>query len=228
MSMTPFVVGQWVRGHKFYGRTALIEEILHGHRNWLWLLGTRRIGKTSMLKQLEYLTRTTPELGFVPVYWDFQGSTTSKELHMGFSDSLLDAEEQLEEIGIDPQEIESDDLFRSISRLRRKLRSKKLKLLLLCDEVEELIKLHEKDPGLLGKLRRALQSHDDVRSVMASTIRLWALSEQRGDTSPFLHGFLPPLYIHNLSDEQARSLINPRQGQCRYGQSCRGSVGPAS
>jgi len=220
MSMTPFVVGQWVRGDKFYGRTALIEEVLRGHRNWLWLLGTRRIGKTSMLKQLEYLTQTTPELGFVPVYWDFQGSTTPEELHMGFSDSLLDAEERLEEIGIDPQEIESDDLFRSISRLRRKLRSKKLKLLLLCDEVEELIQLHQKNPALLGKLRRALQSHDDVRSVMASTIRLWKLSEQRGDTSPFLHGFLPPLYIHNLSDEHARSLINqanlPHESRPRF------------
>ena len=33
---------------------------------------------------------------------------------------------------------------------------------------------------LCAKLRRAMQSHDDLRSVMASTIRLWALSEQRG------------------------------------------------
>ena len=49
----PFVVGQWVRGEKFYGRHSLIEEILDGHRNWLWLLGTRRLDKTSLLKLVE-------------------------------------------------------------------------------------------------------------------------------------------------------------------------------
>ena len=51
----PFVVGQWVRGERFYGRRALIEEVLNGPRNSLWVLGTRRIGKTSLLKQLEHL-----------------------------------------------------------------------------------------------------------------------------------------------------------------------------
>ncbi|MCK5326565.1 MAG: winged helix-turn-helix domain-containing protein, partial [Woeseiaceae bacterium] len=29
----PYVVGQWVRGDRFYGRAAQIEEILEGHRN---------------------------------------------------------------------------------------------------------------------------------------------------------------------------------------------------
>ncbi len=43
----PYVVGQWVRGDKFYGRTRLIEEILEGPRNSIWVLGTRRIGKNS-------------------------------------------------------------------------------------------------------------------------------------------------------------------------------------
>jgi predicted AAA+ superfamily ATPase len=52
----PYVVGQWVRGEKFYGRVALIAEILHGPRNAIWLLGYRRIGKTSLLRQIEHLT----------------------------------------------------------------------------------------------------------------------------------------------------------------------------
>ncbi len=78
---------------------------------------------------------------------------------------------------------------------------------MLCDEVEELIALNRKDPALLRKLRRTLQSQDDVRSVLASTIRLWELAEQRENTSPFLHGFTPPLYIKTLTDEEARALI---------------------
>jgi len=39
----PFVVGQWVRGSRFYGRAAQIAEILDGPRNWIWVVGTRRL-----------------------------------------------------------------------------------------------------------------------------------------------------------------------------------------
>ena len=206
-SSIPFVVGQWVRGERFYGRQSQLDEILDGHRNCLWLLGTRRVGKTSLLKQLEYLTASSPERGFFPVFWDFQGAEEPEELHLDFADALLDAEERLEEIGIELDDVADDDLFVSLGKLRRKLRTKHLKLLLLCDEVEELIRLNTKAPALLRKLRRALQSREDIRSVLASSIRLWALAEHRGDTSPFLHGFTPPLYILSLSDDEARALI---------------------
>lgn len=203
----PFVVGQWVRGDRFYGRTAQIEEILEGHRNCIWLLGTRRIGKTSLLKQIEFITETSWDRRYFPIFWDFQGAETAAELHFNFIDALLDADERLEQIGIKVEDVEADDLFVSIARLQRRLRAQKLKLLLLCDEVEELIKLHRKDPSLLSKLRHLMQSRDDIRTVLASTIRLWALAGQKEDTSPFLHGFSPPLYIARLSDEEARALI---------------------
>lgn len=202
----PFVVGQWVKGDRFYGRGALLQEILHGQRNCTWLLGTRRIGKTSLLKQLEHLA-SQPQSGYLPVFFDFQGAASAAELHQYFADALLDAEERLERAGVPLADLEADGLFAALERLRRRLRSTGLRLLLLCDEVEELIQLDRADPALLGKLRRALQSRDDVRSVLASTPRLWALAGQRGDTSPFLHGFTPPLYIRGLTDEEARSLV---------------------
>ncbi len=211
MRPVPFVIGQWVRAERFYGRVGLIDEILDGPRNGLWLLGTRRIGKTSLLKQLEHLATVEPERGYFPLFWDLQGADDPRELHDGFADALLDAEDRLEAIGIDVPDVAADDLFAAMGRLRRKLRAGKLKLLLLCDEVEELIKLNEKDPALLGKLRHAMQASEDVRSVLASTIRLWALTEQRADTSPFLHGFAPPVYIRTMSDDGARALIRQTQ-----------------
>ncbi len=230
MTSVPYVVGQWVRGAGFYGRSTQLEEILDGPRNALWLLGTRRVGKTSLLKQLEYLTagspgggqiagspgggqmagspvRRTADRGYFPLFWDFQGSDDPQELHLDFADALLDAEERLEELGIDLATVEAENLFVSLGRLRRKLRAQGRKLLLLCDEVEELIELHKKSPALLRKLRRAMQSREDIRSVLASSIRLWDLAEERENTSPFLHGFTPPLYIEALSDGEARSLI---------------------
>ena len=203
----PYVVGQWVRGDRFYGRTAQIAEILDGNRNCIWLLGTRRIGKTSLLKQIEHIADTSGDRRYFPVFWDFQGAETPEELHLNFADAILDAEERLERIGIPVEEVEAEDLFVSLERLRRRLRAQNLGLLLLCDEVEELIKLHRQDPSLLRKLRHAMQSREDIRTVLASTIRLWALAEQKEDTSPFMHGFTPPLYIERLTDAEARSLI---------------------
>lgn len=207
----PYVIGQWVRGDRFYGRAAQIEEILHGPRNCIWLLGTRRVGKTSLLKQIEHIAETSPERRYLPVFWDLQGAETPEELHLNFSDALLDADERLARIGIALQDVEAGDLFVSLNKLRRLLRERNWRLLLLCDEVEELIKLHEKDASLLRKLRHIMQSGEDIRTVLASTIRLWALADQEVDTSPFLHGFSPPLYIARFSDDEARSLIGQDQ-----------------
>ena len=204
----PYVVGQWVRGDRFYGRNALIAEILRGQRDLVWLLGTRRVGKTSLLKQVELVSGLDPEPQYFAMYWDFQGVDSAAELHLNFSDALLDAEDRLRRIGIDVDEITADDLFVALQRLRRTLRSRGLRLLLLCDEVEELLGLQRVDPSLLRKLRHALQSRDGIRTVLASTIRLWALAGQTDDTSPFLHGFTPPIYIDRLTDDEARLLVS--------------------
>jgi hypothetical protein len=202
----PYVVGQWVRSGRFYGRDEVLSEVLEGPRESLWLLGTRRIGKTSVLKQLEHRT-TASNSDYVPLFWDFQGADEPSELHLSFHDALLDAEERLEEHGVDLGAMDAEDLYGSLARLRRRLRSTGKRVLLLCDEVEELIKLHIQDPSILRKLRRALQSGGEVRSVLTSTIRLWALAEEREDTSPFLHGFTPPIYLATMTDSEARSLL---------------------
>ena len=104
MPSSAFVVGQWVRGGKFYGRAALLDEILEGPRNSIWLLGTRRVGKTSVLKQLEYLTADPENSRFCPLFWDFQGAEDLQELHEGFVDSLWDAEDRLDPLGVKPGE----------------------------------------------------------------------------------------------------------------------------
>jgi len=207
----PFVVGQWVRREDFYGRAKVIEEVLTGNRNWLWLLGTRRVGKTSILKQLEHLAMSSPNHEFLPLFWDLQGTDRPDELHLDFADALLDAEERLAQVGIPLTEVRADDCFESLGRLRRKLLAKGLRLLLLCDEVEELIQLHRQDPSILRKLRRALHSKDGIRSVLASSSRLWQLAETDEDTSPFLDGFTPPLAVGSLDDEDAKQLIRQSQ-----------------
>lgn len=220
MSTNPFVIGQWVRGERFYGRGALIDEILNGNRDCLWLLGTRRIGKTSLLKQAELLSSTAEKPTYFPLFWDFQGAEDPQELHDSFGDALIDAADRLEELEISIDAVQNDDCFVSMSKIRRELKRRGLKLLLLCDEVEELIPLNKKDPRLLKRLRRAMQAGGDVRSVLASKINLWALVDEPGDTSVFLEAFTPPLYVNNFNDREALDLIRqahlPDDSQPRF------------
>jgi RNA polymerase sigma factor (TIGR02999 family) len=168
------------------------------------------MGKTSVLKQLEHVTAAGSQ-GYVPLFWDFQGADVPEELHLSFHDALLDAEERLGELGVEVSAMDPADLFSSLGRVRRRVRSTGRRLLLLCDEVEELIELQAQDRSLLRKLRRALQSGEEVRAVLASTIRLWALAEQREDTSPFLHGFAPPIYLPPLTEAEGRALLRQEQ-----------------
>ena len=210
-SIIPYVVGQWVRGERFYGRRLHLREILDGPRDALWLLGTRRIGKTSLLRQLEWMTARRSDLGYLPLFWDLQGADDPAELHLSFHDALLDSEQRWAELGISVSQLDPEDLFASLTRLRRQIRTTGRKLLLLCDEVEELIELHDKDASLLSKLRRSMQASEETRVVMTSTIRLWALADQRVDTSPFLMGFSPPLYLSSLEDVEGRSLVLQNQ-----------------
>lgn len=207
VSPASFAFGQWVRGERFHGRTAEIAEILDGPRNGVWVLGCRAIGKTSLLKQLETVTANDPAARYFPLFWDLQGSVEPEDLNGDFLAALADAEDRLAALGLRLEEMTGSDFFESLGRLRRALRARGRTLLLLWDEVEELIHLHARSPALLRKLRRALQSAEGIRTVIASGPRLWKLAEQRDDTSPFLHGFAPPLYLGPLHDEAARGLV---------------------
>ncbi len=199
-------VGQWVCGERFHGRESLLAEILDGPRNGVWLLGSRAVGKTSVLKQLEHLTADGAR-GYLPVFWDLQGSDEPEALDRDFHEALQNTEDRLARLGLRLQSETAEDFLAAIGRLRRALAARGMRLLLLIDEAEELIHLQARSPTLLRKLRRALLSQEGVRTVMASGARLWRLAEGTYDTSPFLHGFAPPAYVGSLDEPAAAHLV---------------------
>lgn len=203
----PYAAGQWVRGERFHGREAEIAEVLDGPRNALWLLGSRAIGKTSTLKQLEHLCAEGARAGYLPLFWDLQGSDDPDRLDGDFAEALADAEERLAGAGVRLDEVAADGFLAALGRLRRALAARGRVLLLLLDEAEELLALQARSPALLRKLRRALLSPEGIRTVLASSSRLWRLSDRDADTSPFLHGFAPPLYLGCLDESAARRLV---------------------
>ncbi len=205
----PFIAGNWVRGADFVGREALISEVLSGRQRSLWICGTRRLGKTSLLKQIEYLCGQEPySQRFTALFWDMQGGGDEQGLRESLLESIEDAEEILSDIGVEAAALESLKITEILRRLRKQAGQAGRTLLLLCDECEELLTIEKNAPELLPKLRRVLQRGEHLITVLTASKRLMML-EQSGlpDTSPFLHGFTPPLYLGNLEKPAALQLI---------------------
>jgi hypothetical protein len=206
----PFIAGNWVRGERFFGRKALIEEILATERHAIWVAGTRRFGKTSLLKQIEYATtRASEQQAYLPLLWDLQGSRDLAGLKESLLEAVEEASGRFAALGIsDIAQLEMLDLFAILRELKRKVNAAGKTFLLLCDEAEELLNVDANTPEALPKLRRFFQRGESLRVVICATPGLARLNESaHPETSPFLHGFVPPLYLTPMEEESARQLI---------------------
>ena len=135
----PFIAGSWVRGDNFFGRTAILREIMEGERDGLWVVGARRLGKTSLLKELEYRVLHNAQTDFVPLFWDLQGSGDVR----GLADSLLGSVEDSDSfrrattVGL--EDLEGLAVFDMLTTLLRRTVRSGWRLLLLVDEAEEFL-----------------------------------------------------------------------------------------
>lgn len=208
MVRNPFIAGSWVRGDNFFGRTAILREILEGGRHALWVVGPRRLGKTSLLKELEHRTQRSPQSPFVPLYWDLQGSADARGLADGFLGSVEDSETFRRATDVTVEDLEGLSISEMLTTTVRKTVRAGWRLLLLLDEAEELLALARSSPSVLPRLRRVLQKGPEVRAVLTSTRRLARIDEQADlPTSPFLQGFIPPVYLTPLAPDEGRALL---------------------
>ncbi len=204
----PFIAGSWVRGENFFGRENLLREILDGQRHSVWVAGARRLGKTSLLKELEYRVLQSGETPFTPLYWDLQGSGDARGLAEGLLSSVEDSEPYRRATAVSVDDLESLSVSDMLTTLVRRTVRSGWRLLLLMDEPEELLTVARVDPGVRPRLRRILQKGPEVRAVMTSTKRLLRIDERTDfATSPFMLGFTPPLYLTPLHPDDARALL---------------------
>lgn len=210
----PYIVGRWVSDQNYYGRHRLSSYLLYTPDTATWVVGARRMGKTSLLRQLEFLTdQTNHEL--TPLFWDLQGCESSGDLSSELFLAIEDASKRFTALGIDIAEVEGLDALIILRRLSRKLAASGKRLLLLIDEAEALINIAQREAAWLARLRRTLQD-PMMKTVMASTKLLVRLNELTADwpTSPFLFGFnLANLW--SLDDEAATALIEQHQADQR-------------
>jgi len=158
----PYIAGApVVKDQQFYGRDMLMTRVLQTiHNNSILLYGERRIGKTSFQHRLKKrLTEINdPEYDFYPVYIDLQGTPETKF----FSTLGHDVFDELAPLldGVQPNEALQDgsaydyrDLVRDIRAVLHALKKrsdKRIKLVLLIDEVDEL---NSYDPRVNQRLR---------------------------------------------------------------------------
>ena len=204
----PFIAGSWVRAENFFGRSDILREVLEGERDSLWALGARRLGKTSLLKELEYRVQQNPQTPFVALYWDLQGSGDARGLADGLLGSVEDSEAFRRATDISAEDLEGLSVGDMLTTLVRRTVRSGWRLLLLVDEAEEFLTVARADASVLPRLRKVFQKGPEVRTVLTATKRLARVDERTDfDTSPFMQGFIPPLYLTPLADDEARALL---------------------
>jgi hypothetical protein len=159
-------------------------------------------------------------LQYVPLYWDLEGSQDAEGLKVSLLECVVSAEERLNELDLEFSMLRGGDVFESLMILKRHARIHGRRLLLLCDECEELLFIKKNSPEVLPRLRRVFQEGEAVATVLTATTRLNKLQSGRILTSPFLHGFVPPSYLTPLQDSEAAELI----GMGRFGNAIVGKV----
>jgi len=203
----PYVTGAYVTGRKHYGRKEMLDYLLHGDSSAYWVVGNRRIGKTSLLRQLESLALAEGQLA--PLYWDMQGCDTFKALGQYLADAVQDHNERFEALGLRPAELADENALTLLPRLRRAAVRAGRGLLLLCDETEVLINIAARAPRSMQRLHRELTGAVGLRVVATSTRAIYQLHDVCSDwpTSPFLAGFDMSQTLGSLTPYSARALI---------------------
>ncbi len=206
----PYIVGGWVRGSAHYGRQALIDHLLTNTNTALWVVGTRRIGKTSLLRQIEFLTQDASP--FVPLFFDLQGIGTADECNQELYYAMEDAVDRFAALGMSVSALADEDAATVLRILRRAATAANRQLLLLIDEPEALIALAKADTPYVQRIYKVMMAGPGIRVIMASTKGLLRLNDLSAhwSTSPFLTSFAPR-NLAGLDAASAGQLIRQEQ-----------------
>ncbi|MCX7669077.1 MAG: ATP-binding protein, partial [Anaerolineae bacterium] len=191
----------------------LLDRLLSGDAAAYWVIGNRRIGKTSLLRQLEKLALDQGRL--IPIFWDMQGADSFATLGGYLSDAVHERLDQLLAIGLPAEMAREENLFVLLPALRRAARSADRPVLLLCDETEVLIHLARTEPEPAQRLHAELTRGGGLYVVAVSTRRIYTLHEvcKTWPTSPFLAGFDMSHRLGGLDRPSAIALITQAQSE---------------
>jgi hypothetical protein len=220
----PYIAGAPVLSNAmFFGRKKLLSRVLNMiHANSLMITGDRRIGKTSFMHHLKMALSEDEgtEFKFFPVSVDLQGVPERTFFHTMMSeivDALDLAPETLADLrfSIDNDDYDDRDFSRDLQRAITDLKTrttKKVKLALLIDEVDELNEYSERVNQRLRSVFMKTFSENLVAVMSGVGIR----RSWKSEGSPW-YNFFDEFELSGLSRDEAEELIRtPVQGVFRF------------
>lgn len=204
--LLPWVVGQWVRGGRFYGRAALLAELEAATSGTCWLAGCRRVGKTSVLRELERRALAAPD-GPVPLVLDLQGVGSAAELDLAVADAVLDLEpEAVARLG-GPWDLAGLEAGAVAELVAAQAVRRGLALLVLVDEAETLATVATLDPGAVAALGEVLAAGPRVRTVVASSVRLEVMARRVSGVAWLQEALTSPRWLGPLAAADAVEVV---------------------
>jgi len=196
----PYRPGRYVTGPQFYGRQDILHTLEHADYRGAYIIGTRQMGKTSLLREMERQLLAF----YVDVsYMGHDLSRWAKHLQRS-----VDRKRPTYDWLPDATATVAADFFDLLEQVAHAAGDNNQKVWLLLDEAEDLMSMEEAQPGFLVRLRGATEMLPVLRLTLAGYRSLLELREAIPPhyLSPLLGGFisfvLPP-----LSAAEATALI---------------------
>ncbi len=222
-AFNPYVSGEPIRGaDMFFGRTDLLRRIFNAlHQNSIMIHGERRMGKTTLLYQLAEQLRQAddPEWAFVPVYIDLEGTPQERFFYLlmdgiwGALQAYTVEDPPLLRFAELPAEQYSDreftaDLRLVIDRLKEVVAPRKLRVILLLDEMDVVSSY---DTIVQQQLRRIFMS--SVASNLGAVVAGIQISKAWDRVESPWYNLFNEIPLEPFTEEQARELlIEPVRG----------------
>ncbi|MEI6777943.1 MAG: response regulator transcription factor [Chloroflexales bacterium] len=207
--ISPYITTNWVEGAHFYGRAELCRAICSPDSRGVYVVGTRRSGKTSLLR------RAALDLFPHAVYCDLMQAAGMADGQTCLDEARLVRllRRELVRLTVRSPQLEasrlawdrpSEQIYPWLEDAAWAWEEIGLSITLLWDEAEMLLRLPNSS---LMCLRALLQTSQGLRLVICAAKGLVTINDRwRDEGSPFLFGFrnypLPP-----LDDPAAEALI---------------------
>jgi ATPase domain predominantly from Archaea len=201
-----YIYGTPVTGSEFYGREPLLTELTQFSSSTTYFLnGIRRIGKSSMLKEIERLTKNA---GYASLYIDLLGGYSSEDfgaelcriIENYFYDNKI---EFIEDEWVD---LNFENAFEKWTQYCQENNKKSF---LLIDEAEKLHKMTPKNMELLTK--RISDYRPIVQVILTGTRLFWRYDPtDRPDLTAF-QDLLTQQYIGMVSQEDATHIVTRKK-----------------
>jgi len=193
-SLAPYETRAPVTGSRFFGREYEIARVIGNPDTNHALLGIRRIGKTSLLREVERILKESQD--------------PTQVIYLECSD-LLSTEDYIREVvrKLNPRELPRLHMQKYIfffpDFLERMARANKSKLIFLLDEIDNLV-LAQRGDWELFRMLRASANKGACQYILAGFRE--AMREQYLLDSPF-YNFAQEIRLNEFTRRQAHDLI---------------------